>query len=337
MHTDSSILQTKLKDIFGFDHFKGDQEAIIQSLLDGNDTFVIMPTGGGKSLCYQLPAIMSEGTAIVVSPLIALMKNQVDAVRYNSGNDYVAHFLNSSLNKQQVTEVKDDLLKGGTKMLYVAPETLSRPDTIDFLNQDNEINGYIIQMPLPKQVSIDKVTAHVDPRKDMDCFHPANMGNLLLGKECYLPATPHGVMELIRRSHIETTGKECVILGRSNIVGKPLAMLLLQKDANATVTVCHSRTKNLKRVCSRADILIVAIGQPEMITEEYVKDKATVIDVGIHRIPDPGQPNGYRVCGDVKYDEVSKKCEAITPVPGGVGPMTMACLLLNTMKAYKGC
>ncbi|MBR6132240.1 MAG: bifunctional 5,10-methylenetetrahydrofolate dehydrogenase/5,10-methenyltetrahydrofolate cyclohydrolase [Bacteroidales bacterium] len=223
---------------------------------------------------------------------------------------------------------------------YKFPENVKEPDildTIDFLNQDNEINGYIIQMPLPKQVSIDKVTAHVDPRKDMDCFHPANMGNLLLGKECYLPATPHGVMELIRRSNIETTGKECVILGRSNIVGKPLAMLLLQKDANATVTVCHSRTKNLKRVCSRADILIVAIGQPEMITEEYVKDKATVIDVGIHRIPDPGQPNGYRVCGDVKYDEVSKKCEAITPVPGGVGPMTMACLLLNTMKAYKGC
>ncbi len=223
---------------------------------------------------------------------------------------------------------------------YKFPENVKEQDildTIDFLNQDNEINGYIIQMPLPKQVSIDKVTAHVDPRKDMDCFHPANMGNLLLGKECYLPATPHGVMELIRRSHIETTGKECVILGRSNIVGKPLAMLLLQKDANATVTVCHSRTKNLKRVCSRADILIVAIGQPEMITEEYVKDKATVIDVGIHRIPDPGQPNGYRVCGDVKYDEVSRKCEAITPVPGGVGPMTMACLLLNTMKAYKGC
>lgn len=223
---------------------------------------------------------------------------------------------------------------------YKFPENVREQDildTIDFLNQDNEINGYIIQMPLPKQVSIDKVTAHVDPRKDMDCFHPANMGNLLLGKECYLPATPHGVMELIRRSNIETTGKECVILGRSNIVGKPLAMLLLQKDANATVTVCHSRTKNLKRVCSRADILIVAIGQPEMITEEYVKDKATVIDVGIHRIPDPGQPNGYRVCGDVKYDEVSKKCEAITPVPGGVGPMTMACLLLNTMKAYKGC
>ena len=220
---------------------------------------------------------------------------------------------------------------------YKFPEDVKEKDildTIDFLNRDDEVNGYIIQMPLPKQVSIDKVTAHVDPRKDMDCFHPANMGNLLLGKECFLPATPHGVMELIRRSNIDTTGKECVILGRSNIVGKPLAMLLLQKDANATVTVCHSRTKNLKRVCSRADILIVAIGQPEMITEDYVKEKATVIDVGIHRIPDVGQPNGYRVCGDVKYDEVSKKCEAITPVPGGVGPMTMACLLQTTMTAY---
>lgn len=208
-------------------------------------------------------------------------------------------------------------------------------DTIDFLNNDDEVDGYIIQMPLPKQVSIDKVTAHVDPRKDMDCFHPINMGNLLLGKDCYAPATPHGVMELLRRSNIETSGKNVVIVGRSNIVGKPLSMMLLQKDANATVTVCHSRTKNLKRVCSKADILIVAIGQPEMITAEYVKEKATVVDVGIHRLPDVTQPKGYRVCGDVKFDEVSPKCEAITPVPGGVGAMTMACLLLNTMKAYR--
>lgn len=207
-------------------------------------------------------------------------------------------------------------------------------NTIDFLNNDDEIDGYIIQMPLPEQVSIDKVTAHVSPDKDMDCFHPVNMGRLLLGKDCYAPATPQGVMELIRRSNVETAGKDCVIVGRSNIVGKPLAMMLLQKDANATVTVCHSRTANLKRVCSRADILIVAIGRPEMITSDYVKEKATVIDVGIHRVPAPGYPSGYRVCGDVKFDEVSKKCEAITPVPGGVGSMTMACLLQNTMKAY---
>ena len=164
--------------------------------------------------------------------------------------------------------------------------------TIDFLNQDEEIDGYIIQMPLPKQVSIDKVTAHVSPGKDMDCFHPENMGNLLLGKECYLPATPHGVIELLKRSDIETSGKNCVIVGRSNIVGKPLAMLMLQKSVNATVTVCHSRTEKLPQVCRRADILIVAIGQPEMITAEYVKEGATVIDVGVHRIDDPKQPKG---------------------------------------------
>jgi methylenetetrahydrofolate dehydrogenase (NADP+)/methenyltetrahydrofolate cyclohydrolase len=205
--------------------------------------------------------------------------------------------------------------------------------TIDFLNNDDEIDGYIIQMPLPKQVSIDKVTAHVSPVKDMDCFHPENMGNLLLGKECYLPATPHGVIELLKRSDIETSGKNCVIVGRSNIVGKPLAMLMLQKSVNATVTVCHSRTEKLPQVCRRADILIVAIGQPEMITAEYVKEGATVIDVGVHRIEDSKQPKGYRLCGDVKFDEVSKICEAITPVPGGTGAMTTACLLQNTLTA----
>jgi methylenetetrahydrofolate dehydrogenase (NADP+)/methenyltetrahydrofolate cyclohydrolase len=205
--------------------------------------------------------------------------------------------------------------------------------TIDFLNQDDDIDGYIIQMPLPKQVSIDKVTAHVSPQKDMDCFHPENMGNLLLGKECYLPATPHGVIELIQRSNIETKGKNCVIVGRSNIVGKPLAMLMLQKSINATVTVCHSHTKDLKKVCKNADILIVAIGQPEMITADYVKEGATVIDVGIHRLDAPELPKGYRLCGDVLFDEVSKKCGAITPTPGGTGSMTTACLLQNTLTA----
>ena len=205
--------------------------------------------------------------------------------------------------------------------------------TIDFLNNDDEIDGYIIQMPLPKQVSIDKVTAHVSPAKDMDCFHPENMGNLLLGKECYLPATPHGVIELLKRSDIETSGKNCVIVGRSNIVGKPLAMLMLQKSVNATVTVCHSRTEKLPQVCRRADILIVAIGQPEMITAEYVKEGATVIDVGIHRLDAPDQPKGYRLCGDVKFDEVSQICSAITPTPGGTGAMTTACLLQNTLTA----
>ena len=225
---------------------------------------------------------------------------------------------------------------GFISSVYHLPSSISEEEflgTIDFLNQDDEIDGYIIQMPLPKHISIDKVTAHVSPEKDMDCFHPENMGNLLLGKDCYLPATPHGVMELIQRSNIETKGKNCVIVGRSNIVGKPLAMLMLQKSINATVTVCHSHTQNLPQVCRRADILIVAIGQPEMITAEYVKEGATVIDVGIHRLDAPDQPKGYRLCGDVLFDEVSKICGAITPTPGGTGAMTTACLLQNTLKA----
>jgi len=225
---------------------------------------------------------------------------------------------------------------GFISSVYHLPASISEEEflgTIDFLNQDEEIDGYIIQMPLPKHISIDKVTAHVSPEKDMDCFHPENMGNLLLGKDCYLPATPHGVMELIQRSDIETKGKNCVIVGRSNIVGKPLAMLMLQKSINATVTVCHSHTQNLPQVCRRADILIVAIGQPEMITAEYVKESATVIDVGIHRLDAPDQPKGYRLCGDVLFDEVSKICGAITPTPGGTGAMTTACLLQNTLKA----
>lgn len=227
---------------------------------------------------------------------------------------------------------------GFTSSIYHFPKDVSEKeflDAIDFLNNDIDIDGYIIQLPLPKHISNDKVVAHVDPEKDMDCFHPANMGNLLLGKECYLPATPHGTMELIRRAGIETEGKNCVVLGRSNIVGKPLAMLLAQKDANATVTICHSKTKNLKRICAKADILFVAIGQAEMITADYVKPDAVVIDIGIHRVEDPEAEKGYRVCGDVNFNDVVNKCSAITPVPGGVGSMTTTCLLMNTLKARK--
>ena len=207
-------------------------------------------------------------------------------------------------------------------------------EAIDFLNRDDEVDGYIIQLPLPKHISTEKVIAHVDPNKDVDCFHPMNNGKLFLGEACFLPATPYGTIELMRRAGISAAGKHCVVLGRSNIVGKPLAMLLAEKSdtGNATVTICHSRTPNLKEVCATADILLVAIGQPEMITAEYVKEGATVIDIGIHRIPDSSE-KGYRICGDVKYDEVAPKCAAITPVPGGVGPMTMTCLMLNTLHA----
>ncbi len=233
---------------------------------------------------------------------------------------------------------KNCQMVGFTSSIYHFPADIKEKDfldAIDFLNNDVDIDGYIIQLPLPKHISNDKVVAHVDPKKDMDCFHPANMGNLLLGKDCFMPATPHGTMELIRRAGIETEGKNCVVLGRSNIVGKPLAMMLAQKDANATVTICHSKTKNLKRICSKADILFVAIGQPEMITADYVKKDAVVIDIGIHRVEDPESEKGYRICGDVNYNDVAGKCAAITPVPGGVGPMTMTCLMMNTLKARK--
>ena len=224
--------------------------------------------------------------------------------------------------------------------IYQFPENIQETELLNalhFLNQDMEIDGYIIQLPLPKHISTEKVIAHVDTKKDMDCFHPFNIGKLMMGQDTYFPATPYGTIELMKRAGIETAGKHCVMVGRSNIVGKPLAMLLARNnpDANATVTVCHSKTANLKEICAQADILLVAIGKPEMITADYVKEGATVIDIGIHRIEDSTSEKGYRICGDVKYDEVAKKCAAITPVPGGVGPMTMSCLLLNVMKAYK--
>lgn len=224
--------------------------------------------------------------------------------------------------------------------IYRYPDTISEADlldAIDFLNRDEEVDGYIVQLPLPKHIAVDKVIDHVDPGKDVDCFHPINYGKLLLGEADFLPATPFGTLELMKRSGISAEGKHCVVVGRSNIVGKPLAMLLAEKSAqgNATVTLCHSRTQNLKEVCSSADILLVAIGQPEMINADYVKKDAVVMDIGIHRIPDSTSEKGYRICGDVDYKAVASKCSAITPVPGGVGSMTMACLLLNTLRAYE--
>ena len=210
-------------------------------------------------------------------------------------------------------------------------------EIIDFINQDDDIDGFILQLPLPNHISKDKVIARINPDKDVDCFTAVNNGKLLLGEDTFIPATPYGTMELLKRSGIETEGKNCVVVGRSNIVGKPLALLLAQNssEGNATVTICHSKTKDLKEVCSRADILLVAIGKAEMITADYVKQDTVVVDIGIHRLEDASHPKGYRICGDVKYDEVAPKTSYITPVPGGVGPMTMSCLLLNTLKAYK--
>ncbi len=208
-------------------------------------------------------------------------------------------------------------------------------ETIAFLNNDPDIDGFIVQLPLPKHINEQKVIDAISPDKDVDGFTPVNIGRMVLGEECFLPATPMGICTLLRRYGIETAGKHCVVLGRSNIVGTPVANLLSRKGFDCTITLCHSKTQNLKELCLQADILVVAIGKPEFVTEDMVKEGAVVVDVGIHRIPDATKRNGYRIIGDVKHDEVDKHCSWVTPVPGGVGPLTIVSLLQNTMAAYK--
>jgi methylenetetrahydrofolate dehydrogenase (NADP+)/methenyltetrahydrofolate cyclohydrolase len=202
------------------------------------------------------------------------------------------------------------------------------------LNADPDVDGFIVQLPLPRHISEQKVIEAIDYRKDVDGFHPINVGRMAIGLPAFISATPRGILELLRRYHIETSGKKCVILGRSNIVGKPMAQLMMQKPyGDATVTVCHSRSKTLKEECREADIIIAAIGQPGFVTADMVKEGATVIDVGTTRVPDATKKSGFRLSGDVKFDEVAPKCSAITPVPGGVGPMTICSLMQNTLLA----
>lgn len=204
------------------------------------------------------------------------------------------------------------------------------------LNQNPDIDGFIVQLPLPAHIDEQRVIESIDYRKDVDGFHPVNVGRMAIGLPCFISATPLGILTLLQRYHIPTRGKKCVILGRSNIVGKPMAQLMMQKQyGDATVTVCHSRSENLKEECLQADILIAAIGRPGFVTEDMVKEGATVIDVGTTRVPDSTRKSGYRLSGDVAFDSVSPKCAFITPVPGGVGPMTICMLMLNTLAAAK--
>lgn len=207
---------------------------------------------------------------------------------------------------------------------------------VDRLNNDKEIDGFIIQLPLPKHINEQKVIMAVDYRKDVDGFHPVNVGRLSIGLPCFVSATPAGIMMLLKHYNIATSGKKCVVVGRSNIVGKPMAQLMLQKNGgDATVTVCHSHSANLKEECQSADILIAAVGRPDFVTAEMVKEGAVVIDVGTTRVPDSTKKNGFRLNGDVKFEEVAPKCSFITPVPGGVGPMTICSLMRNTLAAAK--
>ena len=203
------------------------------------------------------------------------------------------------------------------------------------LNADADLDGFIVQLPLPKHISEQKIIEAIDPRKDVDGFHPENVGRLVLGMPAFLSATPFGIIELLKRYQIPTSGKNCVVVGRSNIVGRPLSILMSQKSVNATVTVAHSQTKDLVKVCAEADILIAALGSPEFIKGNMVKEGAVVIDVGTTRVDAPEKKSGFRLMGDVKYDEVAPKCSYITPVPGGVGPMTRVSLLQNTLLAAK--
>lgn len=203
------------------------------------------------------------------------------------------------------------------------------------LNCDDEIDGFIVQVPLPKHIDEDKVTLAIDPLKDVDGFNPTNVGKMCLGLPTFISATPNGVMELLRRNNIETSGKHCVVVGRSNIVGTPMSLLMSRNTTpgNATVTLVHSRTRNMAEICRSADILIVAIGKANFVTADMVKEGAVVIDVGVTRLPDSTRPSGFKLAGDVDFAAVKDKCSFITPVPGGVGPMTIASLLQNTLKA----
>lgn len=210
------------------------------------------------------------------------------------------------------------------------PELLA---LIKVLNEDDDVDGFIVQLPLPRHIDEQKVIEAVKPEKDVDGFNPINVGRMSLGMPCFKSATPAGIVELLKRYNIPTRGKNCVIIGRSNIVGKPLTTLMMQKGVDATVTVCHSATENLTEITRRADILVAALGKPGFVTADMVKEGATVIDVGTTRVPDPSRKSGFRLSGDVDFDNVAPKCAYITPVPGGVGPMTIAMLMINTLAA----
>ncbi|MEO9569991.1 MAG: bifunctional methylenetetrahydrofolate dehydrogenase/methenyltetrahydrofolate cyclohydrolase FolD [Polaribacter sp.] len=227
---------------------------------------------------------------------------------------------------------------GFESTLLRLPEETTEEDLLNeiaILNIDKDIDGFIVQLPLPKHIDEQKVLMAIDPDKDVDGFHPTNVGKMALNLPTFISATPFGILELLERYSVETSGKHVVVLGRSHIVGSPMSILLSQKRkvGNATVTMCHSRTKNLKEITLQADIIIAAIGIPEFLKADMVKDNVTVIDVGITRLPDSSKKNGFRLVGDVAFDEVAKKSEFITPVPGGVGPMTIAMLLKNTLLA----
>ena len=216
------------------------------------------------------------------------------------------------------------------------PENTSENDLlklIDELNKDNSVHGILVQLPLPKHINEDKVIMAIAPEKDVDGFHPVSVGNMMIGRPGFLPCTPHGIIVLLKKMGIETSGKHAVVIGRSNIVGKPVSILLARKDTNCTVTMCHTGTKNMAEITKQADILVVASGHPHTLTKDMVKPGAVIIDVGVNRIPDSSKKSGFRLIGDCDFDDLVETASYITPVPGGVGPMTIAMLMYNTLES----
>ena len=219
------------------------------------------------------------------------------------------------------------------------PETTTEAELLDLiakLNADDSVHGILVQLPLPKHIDEEKVLLAIDPAKDVDGFHPVNVGNMVIGKKAFLPCTPHGIIVLLQKMGIETSGKHAVVIGRSNIVGKPVSLLLARRDTNCTVTMCHTGTKNMAEIVKQADIIVAASGHPNTVTADMVKDGAVVIDVGVNRIPDATKKSGFRLVGDVDFEAIKEKASFITPVPGGVGPMTIAMLMVNTLESAEG-
>jgi methylenetetrahydrofolate dehydrogenase (NADP+)/methenyltetrahydrofolate cyclohydrolase len=283
----------------------------------------------GKAISDQIKTEIAGEVAEIIAKGGKRPHLAVIIVGHDGGSEaYVAH------------KVKSCEQAGFKSTSLAFEDTISENELleeIENLNNNADVDGFIVQLPLPKHISEQKVIEAIDHRKDVDGFHPVNVGRMSIGLPSYVSATPAGILELLKRYEIPTAGKNCVVIGRSNIVGKPVAVLMMQKayPGDATVTVCHSRTKNLKEICREADIIIAALGSPEFLTANMVKEGAVVIDVGTTRVPSEKTKSGFRLCGDVKFDEVAPKCSYITPVPGGVGPMTIVSLLRNTLLAAK--
>ena len=285
-----------------------------------------------------MSAIIIDGKQ-VAADIRAEVAQKVAALKKNGKNACLAVILvgENPASVSYVTGKQKALAEVGMQDRSVhLPENTSEEDLlklIEQLNNDDTVHGILVQLPLPKHINEDKVIMAISPEKDVDGFHPVNVGNMMIGRPGFLPCTPHGIIVLLQRMGIETSGKHAVVIGRSNIVGKPVSVLLAQKTVNCTVTLCHTGTKNLPEITKQADIVVVASGHPHTLTGDMIKEGAVVIDVGVNRIPDSSKKSGFRLVGDCDFDDLKEKASFITPVPGGVGPMTIAMLMVNTLES----